>query len=135
MQYFQNVKRQSSLLTLVVALTKWELLAVFLTACSIYICTSTNSDNGPIHPVLQTKTWSPLHAAYSGNTVCSYRWFISVMNNRVFMMSYYFFSVYMLLSYPVLLSPATIALASMLQDLLTISILVIFVNFTLHYTG
>jgi len=44
-------------------------------------------------------------------------------------------TVHMLLSYPVLLSPATIALASMLQDLLTISILVIFVNFTLHYTG
>ena len=45
------------------------------------------------------------------------------------------FAAQCLLLYPVLLSPATMELVTMLQDLLTVGAMVVFVEFTLHYSG
>jgi len=44
-------------------------------------------------------------------------------------------SVQCVLLFPVLLSPAAMELVTMLQDLLTVGAMVIFVDFTLHYSG
>ena len=41
----------------------------------------------------------------------------------------------MMITYPVLMFPSTMALVSMLQDLLAVSVMVVFVNFTLKYSG
>ena len=59
----------------------------------------------------------------------------SLQKSLVYPLTPVVFSVQCVLLFPVLLSPAVMELVSMLQDLLTVGAMVVFVDFTLHYSG